>query len=174
MKNNKKKIFIEALEQRIMLDGAGASTALDVIDERSKDKLLNKNTQKISKFAEHKIDDNSQKLPFDQLARDQKRNDRKQVVFIDSQVQDYQTLINAFNKDTEVYLIQSSEDGFKKIDKILKNDQEISSLHIIGHGSAGKILFGNATLSNDTIQSYNQTLRSIGQSLTEDGDIRRW
>ena len=132
MKNNKKKIFIEALEQRIMLDGAGASTALDVIDERSKDKLLNKNTQKISKFSEHKIDDNSQKLPFDQLARDQKRNDRKQVVFIDSQVQDYQTLINAFNKDTEVYLIQSSEDGFKKIDKVLKNDQEISSLHIIG------------------------------------------
>ncbi len=171
MKNNKKKIFIEALEQRIMLDGAGASTALDVIDERSRDKLLSKNTPKISKFAEHKIDDNSQKLPFDQLARDQKRNDRKQVVFIDSQVQDYQTLINAFNEDTEVYLIQSSEDGFKKIDKVLKNDQEISSLHIIGHGSAGKILFGNATLSNDTIQSYNQTLRSIGQSLTEDGDI---
>ena len=98
MKNNKKKIFIEALEQRIMLDGAGASTALDVIDERSRDKLLSKNTTKISKFAEHKIDDNSQKLPFDQLARDQKRNDRKQVVFIDSQVQDYQTLINAFNR----------------------------------------------------------------------------
>ncbi len=154
-----------------MLDGAGASTALDIIDERSKDKLLNKNTQKISKFSEHKIDDNSQKLPFDQVARDQKRNDRKQVVFIDSQVQDYQTLIDAFNEDTEVYLIQSNEDGFKKIDKVLKNDADISSLHIIGHGSAGKILFGNATLSNDTIQSYNHTLRSIGQSLTEDGDI---
>ena len=120
MKNNKKKIFIEALEQRIMLDGAGASTALDVIDERSKDKLLNKNTQKISKFAEHKIDDNSQKLPFDQLARDQKRNDRKQVVFIDSQVQDYQTLINAFNKDTEVYLIQSSGMVLKRLIKFLK------------------------------------------------------
>ena len=47
MKNNKKKIFIEALEQRIMLDGAGASTALDVIDERSKDKLLNNNNKNI-------------------------------------------------------------------------------------------------------------------------------
>ncbi len=171
MKNNKNKIFIEALEQRIMLDGAGASTALDIIDERSKDKLINKNTQKISKLSENKIEDNSQKLPFDQIVRDQKRNDRKQVVFIDSQVQDYQTLIDAFNEDTEVYLIQSNEDGFKKIDKVLKNDADISSLHIIGHGSAGKILFGNATLSNDTIQSYNHTLRSIGQSLTEDGDI---
>ena len=170
MKDNKKKIFIEALEQRIMLDGAGASIALDVIDERNKEQLLNKN-QKISKLSENKIEDNSQKLPFDQVARDQKRNDRKQVVFIDSQVQDYQTLIDAFNEDTEVYLIQSNEDGFKKIDKVLKNDADISSLHIIGHGSAGKILFGNATLSNDTIQTYNHTLRSIGQSLTEDGDI---
>ena len=54
MKDNKKKIFIEALEQRIMLDGAGASTALDVIDERNKEQLLNKN-QKISKLSEKKM-----------------------------------------------------------------------------------------------------------------------
>ena len=74
------------------------------------------------------------------------------------QVQDYQKLINSFNEDTEVYLIQSNEDGFKKIDSVLKDNCDVSSLHIIGHGSAGKILFGNATLSNDTIQSYNQTL----------------
>ena len=40
MKNNKKKIFIEALEQRIMLDGAGASTALDVIDDKIKLELI--------------------------------------------------------------------------------------------------------------------------------------
>ena len=30
-----KKVFIEPLEQRIMLDGAGSSTFLDLIDERS-------------------------------------------------------------------------------------------------------------------------------------------
>ena len=171
MKNDNKKIFIEALEQRIMLDGAGASTFLDIIDDRNKDKILQKNSKKITKFSENKVDDKSQTIPFDQVARDQKRNDRKQVVFIDSQVQDYQTLIDAFNEDTEVYLIQSNEDGFKKIDSVLKDNCNVSSLHIIGHGSAGKILFGNATLSNDTIQSYNQTLRSIGQCLTDDGDI---
>ena len=173
MKNHdrKKKIFIEALEQRIMLDGAGASTFLDLIDDRNQDKFLQKNSKKLIKFSENKIDEKSKIIPFDQSVRDQKRNERKQVVFIDSQVQDYQTLINAFNEDTEVYLIQSNEDGFKKIDSVLKDNCNVSSLHIIGHGSAGKILFGNATLSNDTIQSYNQTLRSIGQCLTEDGDI---
>ncbi len=154
-----------------MLDGAGASTFLDLIDDRNQDKFLQKNSKKLTKFSENKVDDKSKIIPFDQVARDQKRNERKQVVFIDSQVQDYQTLINAFNEDTEVYLIQSNEDGFKKIDNVLKDNCDVSSLHIIGHGSAGKILFGNATLSNDTIQSYNQTLRSIGQCLTEDGDI---
>ena len=169
MENNKKKIFIEALEQRIMLDGAGASTALDIIDERNKEKLLNKNIKNISKLSENRIEDNSQKLPFDQVVRDQKRNDRKQVVFIDSQVQDYQKLMNAFHEDTEVYLIQSNEDGFKKIENILNKNCDVSSLHIIGHGSAGNIW--KCKLSNDTIQSYNQTLRSIGQCLTDDGDI---
>ena len=44
-----------------MLDGAGASTALDIIDERNKEKLLNKNIKNISKFSENRIEDNSQK-----------------------------------------------------------------------------------------------------------------
>ena len=37
----KQKIFIEALEQRIMLDGAGASTFLDLIDERNQEEIKN-------------------------------------------------------------------------------------------------------------------------------------
>ncbi len=32
---SRRKLFIEPLEQRIMLDGAGASTFLDLIDERN-------------------------------------------------------------------------------------------------------------------------------------------
>ncbi len=109
-----------------MLDGAGASTFLDLIDDRNQDKFLQKNSKKLTKFSENKIDEKSKIIPFDQSIRDQKRNERKQVVFIDSQVQDYQTLINAFNEDTEVYLIQSNEDGFKKIDSILKDNCNVS------------------------------------------------
>ncbi len=33
------KIFIEPLEQRIILDGAGASTFLDLIDERNQQEI---------------------------------------------------------------------------------------------------------------------------------------
>ena len=51
--DRKKKIFIEALEQRIMLDGAGASTFLDLIDDRNQDKFLQKNSKKLTKFSEN-------------------------------------------------------------------------------------------------------------------------
>ena len=69
--DRKKKIFIEALEQRIMLDGAGASTFLDLIDDRNEDKFLQKNSKKLTKFSENIVDDQSKIIPLDQVARDQ-------------------------------------------------------------------------------------------------------
>ena len=40
-KNNKKrKLFIESLEQRIMLDGAAASTFSDILDDRGHDQFV--------------------------------------------------------------------------------------------------------------------------------------
>ena len=49
-----KKVFIEPLEQRIMLDGAGSSTFLDLIDERSQVDNLNKSFHEVKKFKELK------------------------------------------------------------------------------------------------------------------------
>ena len=45
-----KKVFIEPLEQRIMLDGAGSSTFLDLIDERSQADNTNKSIQEVKKW----------------------------------------------------------------------------------------------------------------------------
>ena len=51
----KKKIFIEALEQRIMLDGAGASTILDLVDDRNKEENSIKSSKETVKFNKLKI-----------------------------------------------------------------------------------------------------------------------
>ena len=145
-----------------MLDGAGASTFLDLIDERNQQEI-----KKNSKIIDTTKENNE--IPFTNTARDQAN--KKNVVFIDSAVPDYETIINSFKENTEFYLINSNEDGFKKIDEILTNRKDIDGLHIIGHGSAGQILFGNAFLNNETIDNYQATLTSIGQSLTKSGDI---
>ena len=144
-----------------MLDGAGAVTFLDLIDDRNQQEI-----KKNSKIIDTSKENNE--VPFANVARDQSR---KSVVFIDSAVPDYETIISSFKENTEFYLINSNEDGFKKIDQILTDRKEIDALHIIGHGSAGEILFGNAFLNNDTIANYQATLASIGQSLTSSGDI---
>ena len=51
------KISIEPLEQRIVLDGAGASTFLDLIDESSQGDSSNKNIYDVKKFKEIKSED---------------------------------------------------------------------------------------------------------------------
>ena len=164
----KKKFFIEALEQRIMLDGAGASTFLDIVDESNKEKLSTKNVKEIAKFKEVKTSD-SNDLPFINITRDKAR--KKQIVFIDTQITDYESLTSSFDKNTKVVLINGNEDGFKKIEQTLEGEKNYSAIHIIGHGSAGQILFGNALLSNENLDNYNSTLKNIGQTLTSNGDI---
>ena len=168
-KNRSQKIFIEPLEQRIMLDGAGASTFLDLIDERSQGDNSNKTTYDVKKFKEIKSEDGSKELPFTNIPRDQLK--RKQIVFIDKQVPDYEKLAKSFRKNVEIHFIESNEDGFKKIEKTLENGKKYSAIHIIGHGSAGQILFGNALLTNESIENYKSTLSNIGESLTQKGDI---
>ena len=154
-----------------MLDGAGASTFIDTLDAAAHDKFSLNNESKVNKFVESANKDSDVKLPFINQTRDQKRNELKQVVFIDTQVEDYQQLIRAFDKNTEIHLIQSNENGFDKINQTLKGYKNIDSLHIIGHGSAGQILFGDALLSNDTFNQYSKTLKSIGNNLSQSGDI---
>ena len=150
------KLFIEPLEQRIMLDGAGASTFLDLIDER--------NQQEIKKYSKNKDiykegSQNSTEIPYTTIGREA-RNDKKNIVFIDSQVKDYREITKSFKKSTEVYLINSNEDGFKRISEILKDKNDINALHLIGHGSVGQIVFGNAFLNNETIAVSYTHLRA--------------
>ena len=164
----KRKIFIEALEQRIMLDGAGASTFLDIVDESNKEKISTKNSKETVKFKEIRSND-SNDLPFINITRDKAR--KKQIVFIDTQIKDHESLISSFDKNIKVILINANEDGFKKIQQTLDGGKDYSAIHIIGHGSAGQILFGNALLTNDNIENYKSTLKDIGETLTSNGDI---
>ena len=152
-----------------MLDGAGSSTFLDLIDERSQVDNSNKSFHEVKKFKELKNENGSKELPFANVPRDQLK--RKQIVFIDKQVPDYEKLAKSFKKNVEIHFIETNEDGFKKIEQTLENGKKYSAIHIIGHGSAGQILFGNALLSNESIENYKSTLSSIGESLTKKGDI---
>ncbi len=61
----------------------------------------------------------------------------KSIVFIDAAVPDYQTLVASINPEVEVVLLDSTRDGVEQISSVLANRNELTSVHIISHGSSG-------------------------------------
>ncbi len=162
------KKLIQALEPRMMLDGAAVATAIDTIDD-----LANTNkTDLDKKLKENNFKtDQDTKLPFVNRESTNQNIRTKQFVFIDSAVDDIEVLVESFDDNIEVYIIQSDVDGFKEMQNILADEKNIDGIHVIGHGSIGQIAFGVATLNSETLNEYAQTLKDIGASLSADGDI---
>ncbi|MGP1384444.1 MAG: DUF4347 domain-containing protein, partial [Thainema sp.] len=88
----------------------------------------------------------------------------RQIVVIDSQVDDYQQLVAGVCPGFEVFVLDAHQDGIEQITEIL-NASRLSphaslSLHIVSHGSPGCIYLGNSQLSLDTLESYTAQIQS--------------
>jgi len=148
-KSQKRKPLISALEPRVLFDGAAVATAVDVLDNTS--------------FT----NDNNTTDTVDAPATQPLERDRKEVAFVDTTVEDYQTLVDGINEGVEVHLI----DGLEDISTILQNESDVDAIHILSHGSTGQINVGNDVLSTESFDTYNIVLQDIKNSLSESGDI---
>ncbi|MBD2409566.1 hypothetical protein FACHB389_09210 [Nostoc calcicola FACHB-389] len=83
------------------------------------------------------------------------------LVFIDMALEDYQTLVNGVISDTEVFVIDSTQNGVEQITEILatRGGQNLSSIHIVCHGVPGSLQLGNTHLGLDTLEHYSQQLQ---------------
>ena len=151
-----------------MLDGAAVATAIDAVDDLAQ--FQKSESDKSSKADHFKVDKDT-KLPFVNLDASAQNAKSRQIVFIDSTVEDIESLINSFDKNTKVHVIQSDQDGFVAMQNILSSQENIDAVHVIGHGSVGQIAFGTAVLNSDTLNAYETILQEIGTSLSENGDI---
>ncbi|MDD2742794.1 MAG: DUF4347 domain-containing protein, partial [Rhodocyclaceae bacterium] len=95
----------------------------------------------------------------------------KNVVFIDSRVAGYETLIASLGADTEWYLLSAEGDGVAQMSSILVNYSALDSIQVISHGSAGTLYLGSTVLNSGNLYSYESQLQAIGASLSETGDI---
>ncbi|WP_459743236.1 DUF4347 domain-containing protein, partial [Pseudomonas sp. 3A(2025)] len=95
----------------------------------------------------------------------------KNVVFIDSRVAGYQTLIVGFSADTEWHLLDTSQDGVKQIQRLLSGHADLDSVQVISHGSIGTLYLGSTVLNGENLAQYQTQLQAIGASLSASGDI---
>ncbi len=98
----------------------------------------------------------------------------KEVVFVDTQVANYQQLIDAINiKDGfDVFMLRADQDGVEQIVQDLAGLKDIEAIHIVSHGSVAKLILGNTELNLDTMQGkYKDDLTFIAKALTVNADI---
>ena len=153
-KKNKQRL-IEMLEPRIMFDGAAVFTALELSEDLQDQQQVSLTTETIEQ--ESRL--------FETSAS------RKEIVFIDSGVDDYQTISNKINPSFSTYLIDAQQDGFIQMQNILQKQTDVDAIHIIGHASAGQVVLGSAVLNAETLNAQSDNLRVIGSALSNEGDI---
>ena len=93
------------------------------------------------------------------------------LLFIDSAVEDYQSLINNLVEPTEVIVLDPQKDGISQISQTLDRYDSLDEIHIVSHGNNGELFLGNTTLDRDSLTDYQEELNSWGDSLEENGDI---
>ena len=73
------------------------------------------------------------------------------LVFIDSQIEDYQSLVNGVLPGVKVVVLNSTENGVDQITRVIGRYFHISSVHIVSHGRPGCLYLGNGQLNLDNI-----------------------
>ncbi|MEH2224731.1 DUF4347 domain-containing protein, partial [Nostoc sp.] len=93
------------------------------------------------------------------------------LVFIDPQVDDYQSLVMGVLPDTSVVVLDANQDGIEQISQVLESHQGVNSLHIVSHGAPGCIYLGNSQLNNETLNHYAAKLMGWANALGEDAQL---
>ncbi|MDX2231165.1 MAG: Ig-like domain-containing protein [Leptolyngbyaceae cyanobacterium bins.349] len=93
------------------------------------------------------------------------------IAFIDSSVLDYQHLAGAIAPGTAIYVLDPLQDAVSQITQTLLQSNDVTSVHLISHGSAGRLQLGNTRLDSTSLGGYAQQLQSWSQVLTPDADI---
>lgn len=100
-------------------------------------------------------------------------SERKEIVFVENNLTDYQTLIDGVGPRAEVVVLDASKDGLEQMALWAKTHSGYDAIHILSHGSPGRLNLGSAALTTERLEedAVKSQLVKLGQALTEAGDL---
>ena len=102
---------------------------------------------------------------------------RRELVIIDTSVDDYQTLVNDIlsatdpNRELSVVTIDGSRDGIAQISEILSGYSDLDALHLVSHGDDSGIMLGGALVGSHNLGGSAAEIAQWGNALSADGDL---
>ena len=82
----------------------------------------------------------------------------REIVFIDPSVEDCSTLAAGVKPGAEVHILKATEDGVQQISQYLKQRPKAKAIHVVSHGSAGRLYLGNTQLNSERLDHYGPDL----------------
>ncbi|MEH2264703.1 Calx-beta domain-containing protein [Nostoc sp.] len=97
----------------------------------------------------------------------------RNIVFIDTAVLDYQSLVAGITLGSEVVILDHNRDGLTQISEFLAGckPDSVESVHIVSHGGEGSLQLGSTYLNLTNLNSYANQLRNWASVLTDKADI---
>ncbi|MEM1192025.1 MAG: DUF4347 domain-containing protein, partial [Pseudomonadota bacterium] len=174
-------VSLLALEQRYLLDAAGAATGTEVITENIASEQLDLAIASLNEtrgLASAERDADAPVKPVSAFDRDAYRTTNEdgetatQVVFIDGSISNAQDLLSGIDPNADVYFIDPNSDGVEQIADILSRYDNLDAVHILSHGDQGVLRLGNTELTaTSMVGEHADELAAIGAALSVDGDI---
>ncbi|MEG4583576.1 DUF4347 domain-containing protein, partial [Microcoleus sp. MON1_C5] len=81
------------------------------------------------------------------------------IAFIDSKVENYQSLMAGVKPGTEVVVLDGNRDAIDQITEVLALRTNIDSIHIVSHGAPGSLQLGDVRFSLDDIECDRDDLQ---------------
>jgi hypothetical protein len=165
---------LQALEPRIMFDAAGVATGAEVAaDEVAQDQaeqaLTPENLQAQAVTQDNEYTDELVAALADVVPP----ADRNEIIFIDSNVENYNELLSGINSSAELVFLDRDQDGMEQIADVMSQRSDVDSIHIIAHSDSGQLQLGNTLLTQDSMQgAHADELSTIKSSLNETAEIR--
>jgi filamentous hemagglutinin family protein len=93
------------------------------------------------------------------------------LVFVDSTVKNYQTLVDGTKGGSSVTVIGANQYGINKITTTLADITGANSLHIVSEGDAGNFWLGKDFVSSENIGNYSTQLQAWRTALSPAANI---
>ncbi len=162
-----------ALEPRILFDGAALATGAEVVsDNAPQDATVSHGMDGDNSVDSAPTESFSEEVPWAYDLSLAAPTERKEIVFIETSVEDFHTLMEGIDPQAEVVLLDSTRDGLEQIAEILGERSDIDAIHVISHGSQGELQLGTGRLTVESMQGeYADELMVINEALSQEADF---
>ncbi|MDQ2102010.1 DUF4347 domain-containing protein [Azospirillum isscasi] len=96
---------------------------------------------------------------------------RKEVVFVDGGVTDWQTLVAGVKAGVEVVLLNGAADGLAQMAAWAAGKSGYDAIHVLSHGAEGQVRLGMFILDTAAVAARSDDLAALGGALADGGDL---